>query len=114
MCGAAYPVLRLGWLARRRRLAPGFGLKPSDVALLEPYRALIRIGERILELAMRSCDVKRCPSGLEKIRRQCRSQLALLARRSKTRSKPLSQLPDLRRSSQILWQQNKTAFNNPS
>lgn len=57
-------------------LAPGFDCKPSDFMLLPPHEALVRIGDRTIELAMQAAAAKRYPSGPDRIMRQCRNQLA--------------------------------------
>lgn len=57
-------------------LAPDFDCKPSDLTLLEPHRAMVRTGDRTIELAMPEFAGKRFPSGPAKIQRQCRNQLA--------------------------------------
>lgn len=58
-------------------LAPDVDCKPSDLTLLETHHALARTNDRTIELTMPACTAKRYPSGLDKIRRRCRNQLAL-------------------------------------
>lgn len=57
-------------------IAPDMDCKPSDITLLEPHHAMVRTGDRTIELTMPPYTAKRYPSGPEKIRRQCRNQLA--------------------------------------
>jgi hypothetical protein len=57
-------------------LSPEFDRKPSDFTLLESHQALVRTDDRTVEVRMPSGWAKRFPSGAEKLRRQCRNQLA--------------------------------------
>lgn len=57
-------------------LTPEFDRKPSDLTLLEPHTALVRSGERTIQLDMPPCSAKRYPAGETRIRANCRNQLA--------------------------------------
>src|SRR5665213_2411322 len=58
------------------KFALEFDRKPSDLTLLEPHTALVRTGERTVQLDMPLSLLKRYPSGESRIRANCRNHLA--------------------------------------
>ena len=58
------------------KFALEFDRKPSDLTLLEPHTALVRTGERTVQLDMPPSLLKRYPSGESRIQANCRNHLA--------------------------------------